>query len=869
MFPTFLMGIIFGTVVYKNAIQRGHKDIDRTIHELSAIISEIGKEVLIQTRGKSSQLTFESLEIFKSIEFAAVYNNSGQIQIEYRRNPSISRGETILNDNDTKTFINESNELFIQRPIIQNFATGNIVLGKLVLALNQDSLSQAKWDAGKQIGLLYLGLILIHIALYLILRFVTEKEIETLNHDIAYGAEAIAEPPFKTSANIFSIYGTLHELFKKVAKKENYLQRVIDKTELLAKTRAETIKDLETEKNEFTKILDKNKSTLEIILKHNPVAIIRVSQDKAEGFLRASFKANKLRDILKIQNKESIPLTELIGIRSWKNTETHWMEAQNGEPQIFDFQYKDRWLQASIEPVWRELKVIAVVGTLIDITPIYLSKEKTNQALKEMALADKTKGIFLANVSHELRTPLNAILGYSQILERDSEWFSETHRNGIQIIKRSGEHLLKVINEILDYSKLEAEKATLDTVEFDLKSLLNEVSAMIDVRAREKGLDFRQMLSTNLPSLVQGDQQKIKQVLLNLLSNAIKFTEKGKVTITAETTDKLYYYFAIEDSGEGIAQENQHKVFEAFHQIQSSNSSTRVGTGLGLSIASRMVNLMGGTLKLESEPGKGSKFSFEIKLHPVETNKENTTGTLEIEGYEGDKKEILVLGNDIDSRFLILESLRRLEFAVIEATKKEEALIKCRSNRPDLVIIDFKKPFNEYFDFLCEFKAMEAYMKRRYDPNIQKLPEPVKILATSVSINMEEQDQMFAKGCDLFLQKPFQERELFDAVRALLNIHWKEKNIPTYKNKSTITSDQKRYLDLDTYQEFDICLKRGDIRGVKEIANRLIEERPDYANFAKKVLQFCLQFQINALRELITQYAPGSIEKNTDEQQQS
>ena len=470
--------------------------------------------------------------------------------------------------------------------------------------------------------------------------------------------------------------------------------------------------------------------------------------------------------------------------------------------------------------------------------------EKLNTELDEANIdvddVENSKGTFLANVSHELRTPLNAILGYSQILERDSEWFSESHRNGIKTIQQSGEHLLNIINEILDFSKLDAHKTELENIPFKLSKTVLQLKGMIEVRAHEKGLNYEQNINDSLPEFVSGDEQKLKQILLNLLGNAIKFTESGKVALSITKKSEDIYCFAVDDSGAGINWDDQKNIFEAFYQINTGSKSKQTGTGLGLSISKRLVELMGGELKVQSESGKGSRFFFEIKLlEPQEHIETNTSES--VDGYLGDKREILILGKDTESRFLILDTLRRLGFSVNEVGDKEKAITQVKLKRPDLIIIDFMKPFEDLLDFVRQIKILEAKRLRGYDPNLQSVPKSIKIIATSVSIIKEEQDMMLKVGCDSFLCKPFSNAELCEEIQNLLKIKW------TINYKSQIsepeTSDNTHQsLDQGIYNQFLDLAKKGDIRKIKNLAITVSDQHPDYQAFCKKVLQLCSQF---------------------------
>ncbi|WP_069471277.1 ATP-binding response regulator [Candidatus Marithrix sp. Canyon 246] len=261
-----------------------------------------------------------------------------------------------------------------------------------------------------------------------------------------------------------------------------------------------------------------------------------------------------------------------------------------------------------------------------------LLEEQLRQSKQLAESANHAKSAFIANMSHELRTPLNGILGYTQILNRDKS-LTEQQQKGIQIIHRSGEHLLTLINDILDFSKIEADKLELMPTECHLQSFLQYFVDLFEIKAVEKGIKLIYQSVSKLPSLVNVDQKRLRQVLLNLLSNAIKFTKTGQVTFKVNFQTNLIS-FEVEDSGEGIAAENLEKIFLAFQQVGEQSHHIE-GTGLGLSISKKLVKLMGGELHVESEINVGSRFWFTIPLtgcedtHVIISNQEMIKPTAE------------------------------------------------------------------------------------------------------------------------------------------------------------------------------------------------------------------------------------------------
>ncbi len=355
------------------------------------------------------------------------------------------------------------------------------------------------------------------------------------------------------------------------------------------------------------------------------------------------------------------------------------------------------------------------------------AKEQAELAQQEAEMANCAKSTFLANMSHELRTPLNGILGYAQILQRDSR-LTEKQKDGITIIKQSGEHLLTLINDILDLSKIEAGKLELIEKDFYLPTFLKGIVDLFQLRAEEKDIFFiykefskspfsEKAESKKIPSGVRGDEKRLRQILLNLLSNAMKFTQHGSVTFSVCSQSKQSglskedsVYFKIEDTGLGIAKADIEKIFDPFQQV-GKQSKMIEGTGLGLPISKKLVEIMGGELKVTSELGKGSIFEFEIPM-PTVLNSDNSYSMIQeqkkIIGYQkmslSPSKEqpsyrtslteeqqpflILVADDKPQNRTLLIDLLQPLGFDIIEAENVKQALTLARQSLPKVILMD-------------------------------------------------------------------------------------------------------------------------------------------------------------------------------------
>ncbi|MBD2446593.1 AAA family ATPase [Nostoc sp. FACHB-152] len=484
------------------------------------------------------------------------------------------------------------------------------------------------------------------------------------------------------------------------------------------------------------------------------------------------------------------------------------------------------------------------------------------------ASANRAKSEFLANMSHELRTPLNGILGYTQIFQTDASLTAQ-QKNGINIIHQCGEHLLTLINDILDISKIEARKMELYLQEFNFPAFLEGVVEICRIRSEHKGINLIYQPSYPLPQLIYADDKRLRQVLINLLSNAVKFTKKGSITFkvgyvnqntdwiinAGKAVDQLSsskIRFQVEDTGIGIDSEQLEEIFLPFKQVGEHSLKTE-GTGLGLAISRQLVQMMGSELYVKSELGKGSVFWLDLELPEVFQNTNINVNELNIIGFLGSKRKIMVVDDRWENRSVLVNILEPLGFELLEATDGLDCLHKIPKFQPDLIFMDLVMTGMDGFEATRRLRVLQKFKK-------------VIVVAVSASVFEFDKQESRKVGCDDFLPKPIQKAELLEKLQVHLGLEW------VYEDKGKVRKIKDENKSLTTTLHLtsqtpivppsaselamllDLAM-RGDLKSIAERAVKLEEMDEDLQPFASHLYQLAKGFKGKQILEFLQKYS--------------
>jgi PAS domain S-box-containing protein len=499
------------------------------------------------------------------------------------------------------------------------------------------------------------------------------------------------------------------------------------------------------------------------------------------------------------------------------------------------------WIETYKAPVLDEDgTVLGTVGVARNI-----SDRKAVEAAREAALAEaerlaRLRSEFLAQMSHELRTPLNSILGYAQILRQDRT-LGERQAAGMRVIQQSGEHLLALIDDVLDFAKIEAGRLQLSRSEVALHEFLRGIADTIRVKAEQKQLEFRLEMAAGLPGGIWVDEKRLRQVLLNLLDNAVKFTDRGRVTLRVSAVAPGRLGFEVEDTGTGIREDQLEIVFRPFEQVGDRRRRTG-GTGLGLPISRQFVRLMGSDIQVESRVGEGSVFRFEVDA-PVVDAAGAGAGHPEsvVTGYSGPRKRVLVVDDIAENRAVLVEMLGHLGFEVVEAMDGRDGVARAESLRPDLVLMDIVMP---------DLDGLQAIRR------IRQLAETraVAIIAVSASASSGDEERCLREGANAFLPKPVDRGRLLALISRLLKLEWVLESSGATADSAGEPSGPRLVPPVEELEQLHRLARAGNMRDILLWAAELAGRDERYRPFCDHLRRLAHGYQSKAILSFVEQY---------------
>jgi signal transduction histidine kinase/DNA-binding response OmpR family regulator len=586
--------------------------------------------------------------------------------------------------------------------------------------------------------------------------------------------------------------------------------------------------------------------------------LLAVSTGKIDGLIDDIFpivymirqrRINNLK-IATAVDKSLQPLGFAVGVRKdWPELASILDKVLAGIGHEQEREISQKWLSVRYEnkvdyrAIWTSVIVFSAIllAAILWIRQLSGQRRALMAARSEAEAANRAKDHFLANMSHELRTPLHAILGYADLV-REGKLAEPARREALATIARSGQHLLSLINDVLDLSRIRSGHLELVPAPVHLRALFEEIAAMVRVDAQQKGLDFFLQVSSDLPPVVQVDGRRLRQILLNLLGNAIKFTETGSVTLVVAATplndDQIELHVSVQDTGIGIAPKDLARIFAPFEQA-GEGQRRESGAGLGLAISRELTASMGGRIEVDSRPGGGSDFRFWLLLPVVHEQQPVVPAAARIAGYEGRRLTVLAVDDQPENRMLLRQMLEPIGFEVMLVADGQEAVAAARKRAPDLIVMDLRMPGTNGFDAAHAIRRSHGL-------------QGVAIIAASASsadLERAEADHDTFSAC---LRKPFQTSDLLDVIGHVLAPRWHY----VQPQASDIVEKPAAQAEMvvparSTLDELLELARMGMLVRVEQIALDLERRDARYQAFARRVYTLAHNFEEEALIVLL------------------
>lgn len=556
------------------------------------------------------------------------------------------------------------------------------------------------------------------------------------------------------------------------------------------------------------------------------------------------------------------------------DVETYYEKIMDSQADLSSFSHewrhilpsgKTRWILGNCRPEKRPNGDILWQGVVLDISDRKQAEEELVRAKELAEEANQAKTTFLTNMSHELRTPLNAILGFTQLLNYGDN-LTEHQHNNLNIIQRSGEHLLSLINDILDLSKIEAGRVTVSNDDFDLWRMLEEMKDLFSLKASQKNLYLDCVYSSDLPRYIRGDRLKLRQIMINLIGNAIKFTEEGRVLITADhklissSPPICCLQIAVNDTGVGMTPEEIAQLYEPFFQAKAGIDSQE-GTGLGLTICQKYLQLMGAEIEIISEVGNGTIFQFKLpveipKNHPNKKDFKPPQIPDKIDdNYRKNNRKypqrILIVEDNSDNQQLLYQILSPLGFQIQQATDGEEAIAIWQNFRPHLIWMDLRIPLIDGYEVTKEIRRREKSLGISSDSQDKTI-----IIALTASAFVEERSEAIKAGCDEFVHKPIEVPKIMTYIAKFLGNDYQ--STETIEVVESIYPNVDKNVDKIANQlaqmplEWRTALADAVMTLNEPEINSLIEEiSPQASELASALSQFAINFDYESIWEML------------------
>ncbi len=657
---------------------------------------------------------------------------------------------------------------------------------------------------------------------------------------------------------VVRLFGSMQDITER-KKAEEELIKHRDNLELIVNERTEKLKNtnfqLQAERDKAQRYLDIAEVIFLALDTDKNVTLINKKGCEVFGYSEAEMIGKNYYKFFRDKENKQEGENEFSKIINEKISDTKYFEnyirRKNGERRLI---------------AWRDINILDengnVSGMLSSGEDITERKKLENDLLKAKVIADranKAKSIFLANMSHEIRTPMNSIIGFSQILDKLVK--DKIQKRYLDSIKSSGKTLLNIINDVLDISKIEAGKIEIQKDAVSLKVLIEEMDSMFSLKIMEKGLSFKKTIDVSIPDYLELDEFRMRQVLLNLLSNAIKFTDNGRITIEVKAinhSEKLVdLLINVEDTGIGITEKGQKKIFDSFQQAEEHDSKKYGGTGLGLSISKKIMELLGGTISVKSTIDKGSTFT--INLPNIEIIKNTNLTVTQKHKYKPEdlifnKASILVVDDVKDNRDIVIGYLTDYDLEISEAIDGEQAVDLAIKTLPDLILMDLRMP------------KMDGHKATQLLKNNEKTKH-IPIIALTALAYISTTDEIALKGFDGYIRKPMHIIELVNEISRFIPFKEKESTKPTLNKRSLDIPETLldklpeiiESLEVIKSENWNDLKTRQALRGVKIFNTKLIEmnkmfDLPFISEYISNITDALTSFDIENIKVLVLEF---------------